>query len=586
MSFLKTLQEAELAIVNTHFHPVRFPKGACILREGDPGEGCYLIDEGEVRVEIRSAETDSDSVLTYMEPGTFLGEVSLLDGKPRSASAYAHTEVAARWFSKEDFDQLCEQHPRIGFAILKDLGQDLSAKLRRETVKVAEYLFADEIDANTNEMVARAVTAQRAFAPWSEERIDALLRDVAEAVADQAQGLAEACVKETEIGVVADKVVKIRFASLAVLKSLVGRPASGLLKFDDQSRVAEIASPMGVVFGLVPLTNPVSTFVFKVLICLKGRNALILSCHRNAMGVGNQTGEIVQGILRRHGAPLDLVQWVRERGSRRKTLMLMKHPDVSFILATGGPSMVKAAYSSGTPAIGVGAGNAPVWVCADADLSAAAQMIVQSKSFDNGVLCGSENNLVVDATVYQAFVEMLEKHGGRVLTPDEKRRFTVQVFDAENNTVQRSLVGKSAQFIAQHAGLKPRDDARLIVVPATPDELTGPLGHEKLAPLLSLFTVSGEAEGLAMCKRILANGGSGHTAIIHTQNQKLAERFSLEIPVSRILVNTPGSQGCAGICNGLTPSLTLGCGTYGGNSTTDNVTYTHLLNIRRMALSL
>jgi len=585
MSFLDTLSEPEIAIVNKYFHPVDFPAGACIMQEGESGEGCYLIDKGEVRIEIRNTETDSDSVLTYVDAGTFIGEVSLLDGKPRSASAFAQTDVSARWFSRQDFDMLCEIHPRIGFAVIKDLGQDLSAKLRRETNKVAEYLFADEIDAGTNEMVARAVTAQRAFADWDEGRVDALLAEIAESVAGQAEALAEACVAETEMGVAKDKVAKIQFGSLGVWNSIKGQPASGPLRFDDRRRVSEIASPMGVVFGLVPLTNPVSTFVFKVLICLKGRNAIILSCHRNALGVGNRTGEIIQSVLQKHGAPADIVQWVRERGGRKKTMMFMKHPDVAFILATGGPSMVRAAYSSGTPAIGVGAGNAPVWICADADLTAAAQMVVQSKSFDNGVLCGSENNLVVDASVYPNFIQALEASGAKVLTPDEKRRFIVQAFDWENHTVKREFVGKSAQFIAGQTNLGAKD-VRLIVVPAALDELPGPLGHEKLAPILSMFTVSGEADGLALCKRILASEGSGHTAILHTADEELAKRFSLEMPASRILVNTPGSQGCAGICNGLTPSLTLGCGTYGGNSTTDNVTFTHLLNIKRMALSL
>jgi acetaldehyde dehydrogenase/alcohol dehydrogenase len=586
MSFLDLLQESELAVLNGYFHAVKFPKGACIIREGDPGEGCYFIDEGEVRAELRNTETDSDSVLSYVEAGAFIGEISLLDGKPRTASVFAQTDVSARWLSREDFDKLCEEHPKIGFVILKNLGQDLSAKIRRETSKVAEYVFADEIDADTNAMVARAVTAQRVFADWSEECVDALLKDVAQAVAGQAQPLAEACVTETKMGVAADKADKIRFGSLGVWKSLEGQPAAGLLRSDEARRVSEIASPMGVIFGLVPLTNPVSTFVFKVLISLKGRNSIILSCHRDALGVGNRTGEIIESVLQKHNAPANLMQWVKGRGSRKKTMMFMKHPDIAFILATGGPSMVKAAYSSGTPAIGVGAGNAPVWICTDADVQAAAQMVVSSKSFDNGVLCGSENNLVVDASVLQEFVKALEVNGAQVLTPDEKRRFMVKAFDAESHTVQRDLIGKSALTIAHSADIKPKGELRLIIIPAALDEMSSPLGHEKLAPMLSLFVVSGEAEGFAVCKKILGAEGSGHTAVIHTRNPKLAERYALEMPASRVLVNTPASQGCAGICNGLTPSLTLGCGTYGGNSTTDNVTYTHLLNIKRMALSL
>jgi acyl-CoA reductase-like NAD-dependent aldehyde dehydrogenase len=398
--------------------------------------------------------------------------------------------------------------------------------------------------------------------------------------------LAEACVQETGMGVAADKVIKIRFACHNIWQSLVDQPAAGRIAVNETRRVTEIASPMGVVFGIIPLTNPVSTFVFKTLICLKARNALILSCHRDALGVGQRTGEIIQAVLQQHSAPVDLVQWIRQRGSRRKTMMFMKHPGVAFILATGGPSIVKAAYSSGTPAIGVGAGNAPALICADADLAAAAQMIVQSKAFDNGVICGSENNLVVDASVRAAFVEQLEACGARVLTPQEKEGCAKKIFDFDDLTVQRALVGKSAQLIAQQAGLAHDERLRLLVVPAAAEEMSGPYGHEKLAPVVSLFTAHGEAEGFEMCRAILAQQGSGHTAIIHTRSQALAERFGLRMPVSRILVNTPGTQGCIGLGTGLTPSLTLGCGTYGRNSITDNVTYTHLLNIKRMALSL
>jgi len=280
------------------------------------------------------------------------------------------------------------------------------------------------------------------------------------------------------------------------------------------------------------------------------------------------------------------VQTVRQRSSREKTMMFMNHPDVSLILATGGTSMVKAAYSSGTPAIGVGPGNAPVLICADADLSRTAQDVVQSKSFDNGVICASENNLVVVASVRDDFVRMLEAHGAIVLKPDEKNRFTPRVFDIEHLSLQKSLVGKSAQFIAEFAGIRRARDARLIVVPATQDEIEGPYGHEKLAPILSLFTVEDEAEGLRLSKRILANQGQGHTAVIHTENQELIRQFALEMPASRILVNVPAAQGAIGLGTGLTPSFTLGCGTFGGNSTTDNVTYTHLINIKRLALSL
>jgi acyl-CoA reductase-like NAD-dependent aldehyde dehydrogenase len=586
MSFLSALQGEELAIFEKYVCPAQFPRNSCIIREGDPGDGCYIIDGGTIRLELKNVETDTDSVIGFLESGMFLGEFSLLDGKPRSASAYAHTDVKARWLSKENFEEICQCHPKVGLIISVSLGQDLTTKLREFNNRIAGYIFAGDIDKDTHQMVARAVKAQQSFEEWPEDRVDALLRDVAEAIDEWAEDLAEATVATTDIGNVSDKIVKIRFATREVYKTISGHLAAGLLKTDPQSKVTEIASPVGVVLGLIPVTNPVSTIVFKVLITLKGRNALILSCHRDALTVGSQACDIIRQVLERHGAPRDLVQTVRHRTSRQKTMMFMNHPDVSFILATGGTSMVKAAYSSGTPAIGVGPGNAPVLICADADLSKAAQAIIESKSFDNGVICGSENNLVVVASVRDRFIEMLEAHGAVILRPDERNRLTAQVFDPDSLTLKRSIVGKSARFIADSSGIRRGKDIRLIVVPIRQDELQGPYGHEKLAPILSLCTVNDEAQGREVCKQILANQGSGHTAVIWTQNEELMKQFGREIQASRILVNVAASLGCLGVGTGLTPSLTLGCGTFGRNSTTDNVTYTHLLNIKRLALSL
>lgn len=586
MPFLSALQGEELGIFEQYLSPVQFPRNSCIMREGDPGDGCYVIDEGTIRLELQNVETDTDSVLGFLEAETFLGEFSLLDGRPRSATAYAHTDVRGRWFAKESFEEICQSHPRIGLIISTALGQDLTGKLRDFNKRLSGYIFADQIDEDTHQMVARAVKAQQSYEDWPEDRVDALLADVAQAIAERAQELAEATVAETGMGKAEDKVTKIQLASLEVYKTIAGHSAAGLLKTDPETQVTEIASPAGVVLGLIPVTNPVPTIVFKVLVTLKGRNAIILSCHRDALGVGSKAWDIIRDVLENHGAPRDLVQTIQRRSSRQKTMMYMHHPEVKLILATGGTSMVKAAYSSGTPAIGVGPGNAPVLICADADLSKAAQAVIASKSFDNGVICASENNLVVVASVHDDFIRMLELHGAIILRPDEKNRLTAQVFDPHSLGLNKSIVGKSAQFIADCSAIRRSKDVRLIVVPIKQDELQGPYGHEKLAPIVSLCTVNDEMEGLQVCRQILTNQGQGHTAIIYTESRELMQQFGGEIPAGRILANAPGSQGCIGIGTGLTPSFTLGCGTFGGNSTTDNVTYTHLINIKRLALSL
>jgi len=583
LSVLGRLHDAGSPVFDTYLQTVAFAQGDCIFREDTVADGCYLIDAGEVRLEIECAETDTDPVLSYLEPGMFLGELSLLDSQPRSASAYAHTDVVTRWLSNTALATLCMHHPDIGVSILQALGRDVAGKVRLATERMAEYLNNDDVDTEVDAMVARAVKAQKAFTGWSEARVDALLYDLAETVAERAENLAAATVAETGIGNVPDKTIKNRFASREIYRSLAGKPGIGLLRIDKERRVAEIGSPVGVVLGLIPMTNPVATMIFKILIALKGRNALILSCHRNALEVAHQVDELIADVLRRHEAPADLVQWIRQRASRKKMMMFMQHKDVGFILATGGAGVVKAAYSSGTPALGVGSGNAPAWICADADLQTAARLVVQSKSFDNGVICGSEQHLVVDASVRQAFVAALEAEGAAVLRPDEAEHFSTRAFDPRDGRLRWDLLGQSAQSIAGALDIRRAGQIRLIVVPVGRDALTGPQGREKLAPVLSLFTAGDIEDGMSLCMQLLANGGVGHTAIIHTRSTELVAQFGAEIAASRILVNAPGAQGCIGIGTGLVPSLTLGCGTFGGMSTTDNVSYTHLLNIKRVA---
>jgi acyl-CoA reductase-like NAD-dependent aldehyde dehydrogenase len=442
------------------------------------------------------------------------------------------------------------------------------------------------VTALVDSMVATAVAAQRSFAAWDEGRVDALLGDIAETIAEHAEELAIAAVAETRLGNVVDKTLKNEVASRRIYAELAGKPGMGLLGVDELHHVAELASPVGVIFGLIPRTHPVATFVFKTLIALKGRNALILSSHRDAQHVSNSAGELIVSTLTRHAAPAGLVQWLCQRTDRETTLAFMQHPEVALVLATGGAGMVRAAYSSGTPAIGVGPGNTPTWICADADLEAAAASIVDSKTYDNGIVCASEHNLVVDAAVRDAFATELERAGAVVLRPAEIDQFVAAIFDQRDAHVRRDLHGVSAARLLAAAGLSVPGPARLIVIPTERAEAHGALGREKLAPVTSLFTVSSDDEAIAVCLTLLANEGAGHTAIIHTRDESRIARFSHSMPVSRVLVNAPGTQGSLGLVTGLAPSLMLGTGTFGGTSTTDSVTYRHLLNIKRVAYNL
>jgi acetaldehyde dehydrogenase / alcohol dehydrogenase len=578
--------DAGISALEPHLETVRFRRGSCLMLEGSPGDACYVIVSGEVRAEVERPDFDTDGVVSLMGPGSVCGEFGLLDGSPRSASVYAHTDVVARRLSADALREACDHDPAAGVMMLRWLSRSAAGKARAFSKDLEEFILAGESDPAMDALVERSAAAQRGLAGWPEHKIDDLITALAGQIAGHADELAADTVAETGIGCVADKADKNRFASLDVAQSLVGKPGVGVIGGGDGEPLTEIADPMGVVLGLIPMTNPVSTLVFKTLICVKARNALIVSSHPDAAGVGAATTGLLHEVLRRHEAPSDLVQGVPWRPTRATTAALMRHPGVSIILATGGTAMVKAAYSSGTPAIGVGAGNAPAWVCADADVEAAARMVVASKGFDHGIICGSENNLVVDRAVRDAFTGALGRAGAAVLTAAECDRLARAAFDDTDGRLRRAVLGQAAPAIAAQAGIEVPAGTRLLVAPVPREAAAGPWGKEKLAPLLSLFTADGPDDGIWLCRQILGHGGSGHTAIIHTRNGPLQMSFARQMPASRILVNGPGSQGCIGLGNGLTPSLTLGCGTYGRTSTTDNVTYTNLLNIKRVARPL
>ena len=411
--------------------------------------------------------------------------------------------------------------------------RSLIAASPRLRAAVADHLddaiAADrQLDAQIDRIAADAARAQETFEKWAAERVDRLLADLAETFAESATDLAEATVRETGFGNVADKALKNQFASLGIYESIRGSSTPEPLTSRADADVVEIASPVGVVFGIVPVTNPVATAIFKTLITLKAQNALVLSFHRNAFAVGQLTGAIIRDVLEAHGAPSTLVQVLGLRGSRKATAKMMSHPRVGLILATGGAGLVKAAYSSGKPAIGVGPGNAPAWICADADIDHAAQSIVFSKTFDNGLICGAEHNLVVDDRVAEAFARALERHGAAVLTPDEAHRFAAAVVETPSGVFRGDLVGRTAAEIASAVGIDRSEAPRLLVVRAGVRDLETFYGREKLAPFLSLFTVSGEDEGLQVSRRILQGEGAGHTAIIHTTNAARVEPEAIE----------------------------------------------------------
>lgn len=582
---LNNLSEIQRMVLERYVEHVSFTKNDVIFLSGQEVDGCYIIDEGLVRIESdqkNSDPDDQDDILAFLESGMFLGELGLLDRLPRSASAYAHTAVKARKISTSAFETIVKEFPQIGVDLITALGRAASMKLRSTTERL-DNLIGSRSDSVVEEMIAKAEAAQRTILSWSEAQIDALLRDLAYAVASQAEMLAQLAVEETGIGNVKDKTLKNQIASIGVYETISGQTGYGQLEQDEVRQIVDIASPIGIIFGLVPVTNPTSTFIFKTLIALKARNAIVLSPNRKTLKACNAVGAIIHEVLRQHNAPIDIVQWIAERNTRKRVVTFMSHKKVGLVLATGGPSVVKAAYSSGNPAIGVGSGNAPALICADADIAHAAHSVVMSKSFDNGLICGSEHNLVAVNAIYDPFVSGLIQCGAAVLNEDEALHFSYHIIDSQMNVFKEEFIGKDAQYIAEKAGIKRDYPIRLIVVPVQHVSSDSPFSAEKMIPVLSLFRVDDETAGFEICQQLLQIDGSGHTAIIHTHDETLARRYGLTMPVSRILVNSPGAHGVVGMTTGLVPSLTLGCGTFGHTSTTDNVTYTHMMNVKRLA---
>jgi acyl-CoA reductase-like NAD-dependent aldehyde dehydrogenase len=581
-SVLDAFQVELLSALQPYMEDVEFAVGEEIYARGKAADAFYIVDEGDVRLEVPSPEPDSENVLDVRGPGSFLGHDTMLAAMTHANTAVADSPVRGRKVSAKGWRRMLDEDPEQGVAVLRALARQTAINLRAAEQRVAEQLESDAPDPEVEQMVAAGMAAQKVFESWDEERVDALLKDVAESIAQAAEELAQASVEETHIGNPADKVLKIQLASVGVYSQLEGATGRGALGTNDETKVTEIAAPVGVVFGLVPVTNPVPTVINKTLICLKSRNALIYSAHRMAAGVGERAGTIIRAALERHGAPVDLVQWVKGRTSRRRTARFMSHPGIGLVLATGGPSMVKAAYSSGTPAIGVGAGNAPAWIAPDADLDNAAQAVIASKSFDNGVICGSEQHLVVDASVADEFRRKLAENGAAVLSDAETEQFVAGAFEPHGD-LKMWLVGQSAERLAQEAGLD-KPGARLIVFEADASKPEGAQARERLAPVLSFFTVSGDDEAMALSKALLEYEGTGHTANIHTKDMERARRFADAMPASRVLVNVPSAHGCCGIATGLPFTLTLGCGTWGGNITTNNVGHRDVRNVKRMAL--
>jgi acetaldehyde dehydrogenase (acetylating) len=430
------------------------------------------------------------------------------------------------------------------------------------------------------DLLVCAKEAQLAFKSFTQEKVDKVVKAMADAGFTAAEKLAKMAVEETGFGKVADKKLKNEFATRRVWESIKDLKTVGVINDDKEKRIIEIGEPMGVVATLVPSTNPTSTMMFKSIIAIKGRNALVASTHPKSVNCTLEAVRIISQAAESAGAPKGLIHCM-SIPTNEGTSELMKHKLTAIILATGSSAMVKAAYSTGKPAYGVGPGNVPSFIERTANVKKAVADIVFGKSFDWGVLCSAESGVILDAPIKKLAVEEFKRRGAYFASPEEKERLARLMFDPRG-ALNAEVVGKSPKFIAEKAGFDVPHDTTCIIaeIPAVGKEY--PLSREKLSPVLSMFTVDGWLEGCHRCIEMLEFGGIGHSMVIHSSDSEIILKFGLEKPAFRILVNTTSSLGAIGYTNELMPSLTLGPGTWGGSIVSENVSAKHLINIKRL----
>ena len=437
-----------------------------------------------------------------------------------------------------------------------------------------------------NGIVEKAKIASKQYLQLDQETIDNITKAMSMAGLEHHMELAKMAVEETGRGIYEDKITKNMFATEYIYHSIKYEKTVGIISENDEEGYVEIAEPVGIIAGVTPVTNPTSTTMFKSIIAAKTRNVIIFGFHPSAQKSSSTAAKILRDAAVKAGAPENCILWIEEP-SITATRMLMNHPDVNLILATGGTGMVRSAYSCGKPAIGVGPGNVPCYINKTAKLETSVNDLVLSKSFDNGMICASEQAVLVDKDIYQEFERLMRKNGCYFVNPEEKEKLANSMFDYTEEygyKLKSHVPGQSPYMIAKEAGFEIPEDTKVIVVYEEGIGREYPFSKEKLSPVLTYYIVENEDEGIEKAERLIEFGGLGHSAVIHAENKETILKFSKTMKAGRIIVNSPSTHGAIGdIYNTNMPSLTLGCGSFGGNSTTANVSSVNLINIKRVA---
>ena len=455
--------------------------------------------------------------------------------------------------------------------------------MAKKNETVVEEVKTNDVQAVIDELAAKANVALEKMSDFDQEKVDYIVHQGAIAALDKHMLLAKMAIEETGRGVYEDKAIKNMYASEYIWNNIKHDKTVGVINEDKQKGLIEVAEPVGVICGVTPTTNPTSTTIFKSLIALKTRNPIIFAFHPSAQKCSAEAARIVRDAAIKAGAPEDCIQWI-EHPSIEATQTLMNHPGVATVLATGGAGMVKSAYSTGKPALGVGPGNVPSYIEKTAKIKRAVNDLIVSKTFDNGMICASEQAVIVDKEVYAEVKAEFEAHNVYFVKPNEIAKLEAVVMNEAKTAVNPKVVGHHAREIAEWAGITVPAETKMLIV-----ELEGvgpdyPLSREKLSPVLAMVKANSTEHGFELCEGMLNLGGLGHTAVIHTEDEDLQVKFGLRMKACRILVNSPSAEGGIGdIYNEMIPSLTLGCGSYGKNSVSRNVSAVNLINVKTIA---
>jgi len=452
-----------------------------------------------------------------------------------------------------------------------------------EKIKKNQVNEQANVSQEIGELVSRAQKALEKFMTFDQEKIDAIVKAMALAGLDDHMRLAKMAVEETGRGVYEDKITKNIFSTEYIYHSIKYEKTVGIINDNDNEDFFEVAEPVGVIAAVTPVTNPTSTTMFKSIIAIKARNPIIFAFHPSAQKCSAEAAKVLRDAAIEAGAPEDCILWI-EKPSIEATQLLMNHSGVSLILATGGAGMVQAAYSTGKPALGVGPGNVPCYIEKTANLKRAATDLILSKTFDNGMICASEQAVIVDREISAEFEEFMKDNSCYFLNADETIKLAKLAIDEVKCAMNPNVVGQSAYTIAKMAGLSVPENTKILIAKQEDVGPDYPLSREKLSPILAYYIVDSSEEGIRKAEQMVEFGGLGHSAVIHSNDEKVIEEFSKRLKSGRLIVNSPSTHGAIGdIYNTNTPSLTLGCGTYGKNSTTQNVSAVNLINKKRVS---